>query len=175
LAGLFSITTISIILFLLYKNLPGPFDFYSERLFSLTLDNEASAYDFNSTETSEGYRVAMFYKVIEFISHNSFLGSGYLGVWILFDNLSGSAHNQYLDILFWTGILGFSAYVFLIQYLLQFLYLREPGLFWGVIGILIYGLVHETFKLSHGAFILVFLFGMMVQPLSGKPRVDVVP
>jgi len=170
LRALFLITLISVVILLLYEYFSMPINFYSDYLFSLNQKNGDNTYDFNNPESSEGYRVDMFYKIMEFISKNPFLGSGYLGVWILFDNLSGSAHNQYLDVLFRTGVLGFSAYVFLIYRLLRFLYLREPGLYWGVVGILIYGLFHETFKLSHGAFILAFLLGMMVQP-----RTNVVP
>jgi hypothetical protein len=35
------------------------------------------------------------------------------------------------------------------------------GLFWGYIGVIIYGFFHETFKESHGGFILAFLIGML--------------
>jgi len=175
LRALFLITLISVVILLLCEYFSMPINFYLDHLFSLNQKNGDNTYDFNNSESSEGYRVKLFYDILEFIFKNPFLGSGYLGVWILFDDLSGSAHNQYLDVLFRTGVLGFSAYVFLICRLLRFLYLREPGLYWGVIGILIYGLVHETFKLSHGAFILAFLLGMMVQPRSGKPRANLVP
>ena len=175
LTAAFSIAILSIVIMLLYKFFHSVFDFYVERVFSLKQASGVNTYDFHDPDSSEGFRVAMFDKVIEFVASNPFTGSGYLGVWILFDDLSGSAHNQYLDVLFRTGVLGFSAYVFLIYRLLRFLHLREPGLFWGVIGILLYGLVHETFKLSQGAFVLAFLLGMMVQPRSGKPRADLAP
>ena len=173
----FSITIVSIITLLIYKIFPVPFNFYLERLFTLNQESGASTYtyDFYDPESSEGFRVYMFFEILNFISKNLFLGSGFLGVWILFDDKSGSAHNQYLDVLFRTGILGFIAYIFLIYRLLRFLYLKDTGLYWGLIGILIYGFVHETFKLSHGAFILSFLLGMVVQHRSGKPRVDLVP
>jgi len=101
--------------------------------------------------------------IVEFVLHNPLTGSGYLGSWILFDDLSGSAHNQYLDVLFRTGIVGFFAYLWLLYRLLRFLKHNEPSLFFGVVGVLIYGLFHETFKLSQGAFILSFMLGMMVQ------------
>jgi len=170
----FVIFILSIIILLLYKYVSVPFDYYLQRLFSLKQASGEDTFNLSNPEDSEGYRVFMFYKVMEFITYNPFTGSGYLGVWILFPDLSGSAHDQYLDVLFRTGILGFSAYVFLLYCLLRFLHLREPGLFWGVIGILIYGLFHETFKLSQGTFILAFLLGMLVQPRSVMPRADVV-
>lgn len=138
-------------------------DFYMERLFSLKQESGADVYDFDNPNSSEGYRIVLFYKILEFVSYNIFTGSGYLGVWILNDDLTGSAHNQYFDVLFRTGIFGLSAYIYMIYSLLKFLYFREPGLFWGLIGILIYGLAHETFKLSQGQFILAFILGMMAQ------------
>jgi len=137
------------------------FDLYSETLFSLHRSNGDETFNLGDPEASEGYRVAMLERIIDFVASNPFTGSGYLGVWMLFDDASGSAHNQYTDVLFRTGILGFLVYALLLIKLLKFLHLKEPGLFWGVIGILIYGLFHETFKESQGGFILTFLMGMM--------------
>lgn len=142
---------------------PVAIDFFSERLFSLETKSGAQIYDFENPEASEGWRIFMMKIIAEFVLYNPFTGSGYLGSWILFDDLSGSAHNQYLDVLFRTGVIGFSAYVWLLYCLLRFLKLKEPSLFWGVIGVLIYGLFHETFKLSYGSFILSFMLGMMTQ------------
>lgn len=141
-------------------------DYYGERLFSLKQASGADTFDFDNPDASEGYRFFMFQKVVEFITYNPLTGSGYLGVWILFDDLEGSTHNQYLDVLFRTGIIGIILYLFLIYRLLKYLHLIDPGLFWGFIGILIYGLFHETFKLSQGAFILAFLMGLMAQARS---------
>jgi O-antigen ligase len=105
--------------------------------------------------------------IAEFVLQNPLTGSGYLGSWIMIDSLSGSAHNQYLDVFFRTGIIGFCCYLWLLYRLLRFLKFNEPSLFWGFVGVLIYGLFHETFKLSQGAFILSFLLGMMVQKRAG--------
>lgn len=166
----FSILLFSIIIMLLYNYFSVLFDYYGERLFSLNLASGADTYEFDNPDASEGVRLLIWRKIIEFITCNPFTGSGYLGVWILFENHSGSAHNQLVDVLFRTGIIGFSVYIFLLCKLLRFLHLREPGLFWGVIGILIYGLFHETFKESQGGFILAFLLGMMAQSRSVKLR-----
>ena len=82
----------------------------------------------------------------------------------MFDDQQGSAHNQMLDLLFRTGIIGFILYLYLLYSALRFLYLNnEKALFFGVVGILFIGLFHETFKLSHGAFIFAFLIGMAFQ------------
>lgn len=147
---------------------PIAIDFYWQKLFSLETPSGAAVYDFNNPAASEGFRVFMMKTITEFVFNNPLTGSGYLGSWILFDDLSGSAHNQYLDVLFRTGVVGFCAYLWLLYRLLRFLKRHEPSLYWGVIGVLIYGLFHETFKLSQGAFILSFMLGMMVQKRAGK-------
>lgn len=149
--------------FALYLLFQVAFNFYGERLFSLSQASGADTYVFDDQESSEGYRVFLFQKIMEFITHNPITGSGYLGVWILFDDLSGSAHNQYLDVLFRTGLFGFLAHIYLLYRLLMSFYFREPGLFWGLISMLVYGLFHETFKLSYGMFMLSFMLGMMMQ------------
>jgi O-antigen ligase len=158
---------------LLYLTLPEVFEFYFQNLFSLTQPTGLPTFVLASNPaTSEGFRISMFLLIMEFISNNPFTGTGYLGVWILSESHSGSAHVQMLDVLLRTGILGFIAYVFLIYKLLRFLYERESGLFWGLIGILVYGVFHETFKDSQGGFILAFLMGMMAQFKTSVVKAD---
>lgn len=157
-ASLYFFVFMAIIL-LLRWHFPSTFDLYDETLFSLNRANGDKTFWLDNPEASEGYRIFLFKSIVEFVFFNPFTGSGYLGVWV--HNPAGSAHNQYTDVLFRTGVFGGCAYVFLLLKLLKFLHLREPGLFWGVIGILIYGLFHETFKESQGGFILAFLLGMM--------------
>ena len=146
---------------------PATVDFYLQNLFSLEKPSGDAVYDFVNPQASEGYRVWMATMIAEFVLQNPLTGSGYLGSWIMIDSLSGSAHNQYLDVFFRTGIIGFCCYLWLLYRLLRFLKFNEPSLFWGFVGVLIYGLFHETFKLSQGAFILSFLLGMMVQKRAG--------
>ena len=117
--------------------------------------------------TSLGYRVFMTNKVIDFVSQNPFTGSGFLGVWVMLDKvdgeIKGSAHGQFIDVFFRLGFIGFFVYIFFIYKILKFLYYQDSGLFIGFVGMLIYGLFHETFKLSQGAFIFAFLFAMYDQ------------
>ena len=47
----------------------------------------------------------------------------------------------------------------------MYLYKNDMGLFLGYVGILVFGLFHETFKLSQGAFLFAFLVGMWAQSL----------
>lgn len=156
-----------VLTFALYTFLPSAFDYFNQYLILYALDPEAVAQDFGDSESSGGYRVHLIATVIDYIVHNPLTGSGYLGVWVLGDDL-GSAHNQYLDVLFRTGILGFLAYIYLLYLLMRYLYVYYADFFWGVAGILIYGIFHETFKLPIGGFIFAFLLGMLAQHLRDK-------
>ena len=136
-------------------------DFYLNTLFSLKTSSGENIYDLEDLESSGGYRIYIFWKILDYVFGNPFTGSGFLGVWIMFEDGSGSSHNQFTDVLFRTGIFGFIIYCIILFRLLCFLNERSPGLFWGMIGVIIYGCFHETFKESQGAFILAFLLGML--------------
>jgi hypothetical protein len=120
------------------------------------------------TYTSGGTRIYIWSNIVKFVAQNPSMGSGYLGVWILnlFGHWSGSAHNQYLDVLFRVGVIGFIIYVYLLYRIVRCLHYSYPALCWGFIGVLVYGIFHETFKESHGAFVLAFLLGAMSQVAS---------
>ena len=60
----------------------------------------------------------------------------------------------------------------MIYKLIRFLYGRESGLFWGLIGVLVYGVFYEIFKDSQGGFILVFLMGIMAQFKTSVVKAD---
>ena len=115
--------------------------------------------DYND-DTSENFRFLMFLDVIDTELINTIIGSGYLGVWTISENLIGSSHNQYLDILFRTGIFGLFIYLFIIYRVVIFLKNSHRSLYFGFIGVLFFGFFHETFKLSQGAFLLTFILGM---------------
>jgi O-antigen ligase len=97
-------------------------------------------------------------QVITYLSANPLFGSGFLGVWIMFDDLAGASHNQLLDVLFRTGLVGFTGFIFILYKLLNYNFgSRNIAVFVSMIGILAVGMFHETFKLSQGAFIFAFL------------------
>tara|TARA_B100001059_G_C17757591_1_gene540866 strand:- start:315 stop:1163 length:849 start_codon:yes stop_codon:yes gene_type:complete len=135
---------------------------------SATLFFEASIFgkdnlfhDILNPESSAGYRFFMFYKILQHTIDNILTGSGFLGVWIMFEDKIGSAHSQYGDILFRTGFIGTIVFLYLISRVCFFLLKFEKSFFYGFIGILAYGLFHETFKISQGAFIFAFFLGLM--------------
>jgi len=135
-------------------------NFYYTRLI-LLLDIELLFSHFRNPETSEGYRILMFKKILESTLLHPFVGSGFLGIWNILENFSGSAHSQYADVLYRTGLFGFFIYIVILYSLYKYLSSRHSDFFFGFIGILIYGFFNETFKLSQGSFILTFLIGMM--------------
>ncbi len=158
-----SVSGAAIIVGILYDVFPLTFSFFGERLFDFLSSSEDLQAHLLDPNSSEGTRLLLLQDITEFVSRNPVTGAGYLGVWVLPHAPTGSAHNQYLDVLFRTGIPGLLAYGFLLVTLMRRLWREEEGLFWGVTGILIYGLFHETFKESHGAGILAFLLGLLAQ------------
>ena len=170
-----------IITYLSIRLIPMTFWFYFERILDLNISPPQlgfipfhkypifDTYVYNVFESSEGFRLFMIGKIFDYLSTSPLFGSGYLGVWVMFANLEGSAHNQLLDTLFRTGVVGFILYIYTLYRMLKvFFDSCETGLFFGVIGILFVGLFHETFKLSQGAFIFAFLLSMAFQTNSIK-------
>jgi len=139
--------------------------FFDRQLFSVLADPDLirTRFNFEDEHGSEGYRIFMFKTIIEYVSNHLFTGSGFLGVWILFSDLSGSTHNQYTDMLFRNGLLGFIAYLYLIIRIVNYTYRQHKDLFFGLVGVMIFGLFHETFKLSQGGFIFAFLLALSFQ------------
>ena len=151
-----------LLIFVLITFFPVPLEFFAERLFSITTAAGDPVYDLESPNASEGYRVWMLRTVLDYVMNNPFTGSGYLGVWVAIDEGGqGATHNQFTDVLFRTGIFGFAIYLYILYKLGQFLYKNHSSLFYGYVGVLIYGMFHETFKESQGGFILAFMVGMM--------------
>lgn len=158
----------------LYIQFPLVFNFFDDRIFSrygsyfysimpfeIFSDYAGTSQtDIFVEEGSEGTRLAIWNAIIQHVLESPLFGSGYLGSWVLQDVATGSAHNQYMDVLLRVGFFGFVIWIFIILKVFQFLRRFHPDLFWGGVGILIYGFFHETFKESQGAFILSFLIGM---------------
>lgn len=154
---------------------PVTFDYYGELLFSRysalvpqvaeaapveSIAPTEAGPDIFIREGSEGTRLAIWHSVLNHTLSNPWLGSGYLGSWTLKDVTTGSAHNQYIDVMMRTGILGFAAYMLVLVLVFRMLFRCDAGLFWGGVAILVYGLFHETFKESQGGFVLAFLVGL---------------
>ena len=143
-----------------YEYIEYPVEYFLDELFSLRSKDGSMTFDIANPESSEGFRIFLLQSIISYIGSWPLTGSGFMGIWILFEDRVGSAHGQFNDVLFRTGILGLAVYLYLLQRLGKFLLQNHMGLFLGFIGVVVYGLFHETFKLAHGAFVLAFLFGL---------------
>lgn len=153
---------LSVLIAVLYRLFPFVFDFFGVRLFEFLGNSNAVQDNLLDQNTSEGTRVFIITQVMDYVSRNPVTGAGFLGVWVLPAGV-GSAHNQLLDVLFRTGVTGLLVYAYLLFEVLRYCYRGDSPLFWGLVGVLMYGLFHETFKESHGAFILAFMFGLLAE------------
>jgi O-antigen ligase len=166
----FKYAVISII-FLILLNLfvPYSFKFFDNNLFTYLRGENFEDLNFNSQFSSEGYRVFIWEKIFNYVSLNPITGSAYLGCWIMFEYSACSVHNQYIDVFFRTGFIGFAIYMYILIRIFNYLKFLHTDLFWAFVSIIIYGFFHETFKLSQGAFILSFLLCMTINsPISNK-------
>lgn len=151
---------------------PTAFSFFHERLFALISDKTSTMQHLADANTSEGTRIFIWQHIIDFIMIHPLTGSGFLGVWTLnlFGDYSGSAHNQYMDVLFRTGLVGLATYLLMIYYVMKSSWKLDKRIFWGLSSILAYGLFHETFKESQGSFLLTFMLGWMASNSRQKDR-----
>jgi O-antigen ligase len=85
----------------------------------------------------------------------------------------GSAHSQYMDVFFRTGFFGLFIYMTLIFFILKEMYLKDKGLFFGFVSILVYGMFHETFKESQGGFIFAFFLGYASYLHKSRKKINV--
>lgn len=158
-----SIVTVS------YYLIPDYFQYFSGRLLKISITPlheivyfPYSSYPFYNTTislfTSESYRIFMIVEMFKFLSYNPLFGSGYLGVWIMFESLSAASHNQLLDVFFRTGIIGFIPFLYILYRIFKYNFdSGNKAVLISLMGIIVIGFFHETFKLSQGAFLFSFL------------------
>jgi hypothetical protein len=166
--GLATIVGIVVFGLVLYWLFPVAFQFFDVRLLGFFSDESEVTTALVTRGSSEGTRIFIAMNVIEFVVRNPLTGSGYLGVWTIPDLAAGSAHGQYVDVLFRTGPIGLILYLGIFFVLLRYLRREHEALFWGVLSVAIYGLFHETFKESQGGFIYTVLVGMMAQSIRER-------
>ena len=152
----------------IYEYIALPFEYFADKLFTLRSSDGSANFNLVNATSSSGYRIFLIKSIIEYVASSPLFGSGYLGIWIILDDGIGSAHGQFNDVLFRTGIVGLFIYLYILQKLGSYLYKVDLGLFLGFIGVLVFGLFHETFKVSHGAFVLAFLIGMWATHLRNR-------
>jgi hypothetical protein len=165
------VVLLAILTGVIYLFAPIIFEFVYVRLIDYA-DSGGMLDSFGDSETSEGARLFIWGEIFSFVLANPITGSGFLGVWILnlFGDFSGSAHSQYFDIFFRLGPLLFFWYIYYLVQVARYLRKIDTGMFVGFIGVLVFGIFHETFKESHGAFILAMLLALSIRRdlLSGR-------
>jgi len=145
--------------FIISVRFPTIFDFVDQRLISLLVSGEMVE-RLGTSNTSEGTRIVIWTEVASFVFSNPITGSGFLGSWVLGSAEGvalGSAHNQYVDVFLRLGVLGFLLYIIIHYRLMIFLLKNNKPLFVGFMGVIAYGVFHETFKDSQGAVVFAFL------------------
>jgi O-antigen ligase len=115
-------------------------------------------------DSSEGSRLIIWRRIIDYIIFHPF-GSGYLGAAFVIDY--GAAHNQYIDILLRMGWIGLVFYMLLWYNILSFFW-KQNYLRAALLSFFVFGLFHETTKLSYGAFIFFALYSYL--PIKNRKR-----
>lgn len=133
-------------------------------------------YDLSAKVTSEGYRVYVFKQILTYVLGHPFFGSHFAGLYLIYpeyETSGASAHGQYNDMLLRTGFLGLAMYLYVLYYLVKHYARTNKGLFYGLIGILIYGFFHETFKLGHASLIFGVLLGYYLTQREAEKQLSV--
>lgn len=123
------------------------------------------------TESSEGERFVLWETVLNVVKSNFISGTGFAGIH-LFTKENGSTHNQYVDVLLRTGIVGLLFYLYF--WLKSFLFYKkfDPYIFSGLVSVFIMGFFHETTKLSYGGFIFFMLCNITFSKLNFKKSIN---
>jgi O-antigen ligase len=147
-----ALVTITTILFTLYLLKDILISYYYKINFLSNVEFKYGLEIYN-VFSSEGYRNYIYKIAFSIFDKNPFLSNGFLGFWTILPNNIGSAHSQYLDVFIRTGLIGLFIYIYIIYGILVISFKNNKPLFYGFLSIIFYGFFHETFKLSHGAFI----------------------
>ena len=154
------VTLFLLVFFILFNFFDDVYVLLARDMFELALDSNRLESNLSDITSSEGARLNMWTRALNYIFEHPILGSGFMGFKILEEGGVGSAHSQYIDVLFRVGFFGFFIWIYLVYKILLITYKKFTGLFYGFIGTLFFGIFNETFKLSQGAFIFAFLIGI---------------
>ncbi len=113
------------------------------------------------TAGSDAIRMFFWKRALEIWSQYPLFGTGFVGIYQFSD--IGSTHNQYLDILLRTGLVGLSLYLLLWVKLLKFYWIRNPEITAGMLAIFTYGFFHESTKLTYTGLLFILLLNKMFE------------
>ena len=121
-------------------------------------------------DNSAATRLDYWEATLNVFSRSPLVGTGFGGI-ALYDDHIGSAHNQYLDILLRTGLIGIAFYLVLWIYLLKSYMFSHPHVFAGLLGVFLYGFFHETTKLTYVALLFFILLNYAFERRHfGEPK-----
>lgn len=131
-------------------------------LFISTADGLLAGIQGNLTvyDESESTRIAIWEGIFdEILGVNFLFGTGSAGVYLIIPEF-GSAHGQYMDVIARTGVSGLLIYLYF-WWIALFRYFRSaPPVFGGLVAIFIFGMFHETTKLSYCGFLFYLLIAL---------------
>ncbi len=106
---------------------------------------------------SESTRLERWKFAFDFTVKNPIYGSSYLGVWA-YDDIIGSLHSSYFDILFRTGFIGLFLYLLILTDLINFFFQKKDFVIVsGIFCLLGYGITYESFLWPGGLCIMSIL------------------
>ncbi len=141
------------------ESLGDYWSFIDQRLITPALTGQLlSAFWSLNYQSSEGARAYLTNLILDYLAVHTWTGSNFAGLYLIYDELNGrgSAHNQYTDVFFRTGVIGFALYLWMLSRIVVF-FRHDRAILVGLVAVLIYGIFHETFKLGHGGFLFGFL------------------
>ena len=119
-------------------------------------EGSSNAIEYTGHEGSEATRLYIWKKSINIILQESvFSGTGFGGVYLILPGF-GSSHSQYVDQFVRAGLVGFVFYLYFCFRILYY-FRRDTAIVSGFVAFLVFGLFHETIKLTYGAFLFYIL------------------
>jgi len=153
------VVAMTVLIVVAAKSLEDYWSFIDQRLITPAMTGQllTSFWSLNY-QSSEGARAYLTSLILNYVAAHPWTGSNFAGLYLIYEELDGrgSAHNQFTDVLFRTGVVGFTLYLWF-QVRIFLFYRRDRALLVGLVAVLLYGAFHETFKLGHGGFLLGFL------------------
>lgn len=126
-------------------------------IFERTTDAFVDFFNNAPKSGSDAERTAIVSTVLELAKDYWLTGTGFGGIHLFTDSI-GSAHNQYLDTLLKTGIIGLSFMIYIFIKLLRYSFHQDKALFAGIFSLMVYGLFNATYQQPY---IMLLLFSLL--------------
>lgn len=150
-----------------------PIGYYTKSLFE-PLFNSGFSNSLLVETSSEGIRLLRLKEILNHTAESPFFGTGFLGYWAIAP-IGSSAHSQYGDILLRTGLFGAFFYALTLVSTVVKTWKYSQSTFWALSSILCYSVFHETWKDSHGAYLMALIFHIaFIQTRKSADKNDII-